>query len=791
MKNLLIAISLSFSFFLADIVQAQENWEQQEKRYTDNFNLARESVFLHLNKTSVAPGEDLWIAAYVYDPRLHMPNQETMNLDVEIHDEKGNHLETKTVYISHGKGAAFIALDPKKFIPGKYFLKASTNYMNNFEEDLSYTQSFEVLGKQYPAGKEEESFDLQLLPEGGHLLSGALNSVGVRLINSKGDGVAFDDAVLLDETKAEVTTLKSNEFGISRFFMVPEAEKEYTLRLRTRQGQEVEKKLERASKTGLSLISTPRINHYLLTIRTNTGTRANLENENFLLAIHRDGKIKTLDFTFPAEKLETNIRIPIDSLFPGVNTLTVFDGKLQPRLERLIFNEKGLKRAGIAGRMTANQGDSLVLQVTSTPPTQNASLSVSVLPSETLAYNPNHSIFSAFWLKPYVKGTIDRAEYYFSGAKTNRKNHELDLLLLTQGWRKYNWQHRRRNKPEETFEHHRGFNIAGRVESRRGRNEKTLLIRSDHGSGLFEIVPVNDDNSFRLENVYLADSTALSFSLINEKNKKMSKPSVHLSIHPLKNEENLNHTPQFPELKIPGSTQTELPEGFIGEAVLLDTVMLSTKIKVDEKYGGDIPLIEQKVEITEEIENMYPYIKDYIATQGFRVQDVHAGGTQINSRYRSTFWNDDMRPLFYFNGARVGKELPLLSTLRSSEVESITISRRGNGEGMDGVNGVIKINTKKGGTTTGDTKENVVTRIITGNGFTENKEFYAPKYSSYSHSAFRNYGAIDWKPNLFLDSSGKAEFKVLNVLHPEIKLYIEGMTAGGILFSEVLTVKTN
>ena len=80
--------------------------------------------------------------------------------------------------------------------------------------------------------------------------------------------------------------------------------------------------------------------------------------------------------------------------------------------------------------------------------------------------------------------------------------------------------------------------------------------------------------------------------------------------------------------------------------------------------------------------------------------------------------------------------------------------------------------------------------VITSNGFSENKSFYAPRYRSYNDEFFKNYGAISWIPYLDLQPDGSTQFSIMNLLQPEVNVYVEGMNAGGILFSEVLTVKT-
>ena len=56
--------------------------------------------------------------------------------------------------------------------------------------------------------------------------------------------------------------------------------------------------------------------------------------------------------------------------------------------------------------------------------------------NEQLGVNTN--IEAAFLLTPYLKGYIEKPSYYFNN--TDRKKLiELDLLLLTQGWSKYDW----------------------------------------------------------------------------------------------------------------------------------------------------------------------------------------------------------------------------------------------------------------------------------------------------------------------------------------------------------------
>lgn len=53
---------------------------------------------------------------------------------------------------------------------------------------------------------------------------------------------------------------------------------------------------------------------------------------------------------------------------------------------------------------------------------------------------------------------------------------------------------------------------------------------------------------------------------------------------------------------------------------------------------------------------------------------------------------------------------------------------------------------------------------------------------------FKEYGALDWFPNLKVDENGLVTFKVLNTYTPNINLYIEGIVNGETFISETKTI---
>ncbi|MCK8524431.1 hypothetical protein M0D21_22855, partial [Aquimarina sp. D1M17] len=52
----------------------------------DYFKIPRESIYLHLNKSTYIPEDEIWFKAYVYDRKNGLPSLATTNFNVELFD---------------------------------------------------------------------------------------------------------------------------------------------------------------------------------------------------------------------------------------------------------------------------------------------------------------------------------------------------------------------------------------------------------------------------------------------------------------------------------------------------------------------------------------------------------------------------------------------------------------------------------------------------------------------------------------------------------------------------------
>ena len=215
----------------------------------------------------------------------------------------------------------------------------------------------------------------------------------------------------------------------------------------------------------------------------------------------------------------------------------------------------------------------------------------------------------------------------------------------------------------------------------------------------------------------------------------------------------------------------------------LDTVVVEADRRMDiadsQWIAGDIN------EISENTADRFHYLTDWLATKNFRVYRNY-GQVSIRSNMLSTISAGGTDVYLYLNGTPIGTDANFISTLLTQDVESVEINRNGMGMGMNGVNGIININMKQGPRSS---SSETTQTIVVNNGFTKNKEFYAPKYASYQHEIYQKYGVMDWKPALSIDENGNTSFKVLNTAQQSVKLYIEGLSADGHIISEEILIE--
>ncbi len=767
--------------------------ETIETNYLDYFDLTNETIFTHLNKSIYFKDEELWFKTYIYNTKNHKPYASTTNVYASIYDIKGKLLFKKLYYANSGFTNGNFKLD-SLFSPGIYFLKTDTNWMKNFNEDASNIQKFEIV-ESSPENNlvnySENSYDFQLLAEGGHLVNDVINTIGFKILDSNGKSTKIVSGKVFDNNNNLITTFNSNDFGLGKFEIKIEKGKEYFSQVTLENGEIITNPLPKADETGISLNVIGVINSKLtIILRTNEISLNLIADKTYFLLVHRDGLLKNIKINFTKDKFDYLIRLPQEDLFSGINILTLFNDLNQPIAERIVYNNTITPIKSVFVSKIIKGKDSTFIQLsTNIDKLIEKNLSISVLPSSTVVSNDNSSIISTFLLSPYVKGEIENPRYYFDN--TDRKTlYDLDLLLLTQGWSKYSWYNIFNNPPRLTHDFETGFNIIGSLNKYRHHKNDRLLLSSKEN--LLHIYSnIEDENHFNFKNLFLTDSTDISFGIEKESG-ELIKPIVYFNVFPLYIVDSLNiNTLSFLKYqKKEGNNEMNNYDMFLSDSInLLNVVTLKNVVKKNKPKNKILGIFGAKYIDYSNANNPNSLITDEIRRNGFKV--FNDGFNVDIYSLRGIDWQTGFNipaTVILNDNVLLNSSLSIISNLRVFEVEEMYVNK-GSSVIYNSTGGVIHIFTKTGISYNTYNNKKVLSKSKVNFGFSLPEEYYSPKYDKSKISNFSKYGVIQWVPNLTMDDNGELSFKTPNYSTESINLYIEGMAEDGSLFSKIETIK--
>ncbi|MDF4201932.1 hypothetical protein PXD56_03130 [Maribacter sp. SA7] len=768
-------------------------------KFLKYFELPRESVFLHTNKTTYIANEEVWLKGYVYNRHNSTPFNQTTTVHVGLYNADGKKFNDYHFKASDGYFKGNIAVD-SVLASGDYYLRTSTNWMKNFKEDDSFVQKITILNeKPIEKAKSIKEYDVQFLPEGGNLVEDAPGVMGVKVTDANGYGVRIVEGSVFDSDNTQVARFYTSIFGLGKFNFNPKAGVEYVAKIEFDDGSVKTTTLQKPSKIGISFsVKNVDENRFIISLTTNAATKEIIKEQQFYLLIHKDGHANRIPITFPKNKLFISKVLNKEVLNKGMNILTLFNPDGKPIAERLIFNHADLLDSKLEVSKLSTEADSLKIQVkllNSSKGSQN--LSVSVLPEKTISNNNQNSIYSAFYLKPYIRGFVENPKYYFKNVTTKKEN-DLDLLLMTQGWSRYDWNDIFKGPLGQFYEFENGIDLEGTIYSKGVTSEEKLLVSFPDGrSRYLDIL----DNRFLIEKNFPIKGEGLDFTLI-VKNGKLAKPNIGLNMKlgVIPDEIDTIWKEKVESEDEDSSTKINAPDLISTDNTisLNEVTVVENKLNATVESNVFIPkyLKGKMTEVTEDIEFSFPLITDIIASRGYYVrEELSFGSTDrliIRARTVQSFLSGNALPVpvIYLNGARLST-LDILYRMPTSEVESFLIDKTGSGEGARGAGGVIRIYTRRvpRGYNNQFSKEENVFNYKLKEGFEPVKKFYTPKYTSYLSNEFENFGTIHWVPELKTNENGIATFKILNTLQNNINFYIEGMSTEGNLISAEQSLK--
>ncbi|NQX77397.1 hypothetical protein [Gilvibacter sp.] len=760
-------------FFLSAQAQKEEQADpiaQGLSTYLD----ARKAIHLHLNKDRYFTGESIWFSAYLFDLASGQISQEDSNLHVVLLDEKGETLATTLLITQNGQAHGEFLISPKQ-TGSVLYLKAYTAQMNGYYEDDSFLATVELMGNEAAAGDAETSsaLDIQILPEGGYPLVEVANNYGIKILDARGLGVRVNGIAITDtQGNTLLKDLQTNAFGMAKFVFTPRTNQTYQLQFNYK-GVLVEKALPEALARGIGM----RIDQNYVRgdlqarVYTNEQSLPFIQNDSLKLVVHKASQSKIYFVKFEKGYNELKLTIPKQKLYPGVNTITLFNSTNEPLLERLIFNSGSFKALPelISESQHLLDSTKLTLKLKSAKTEHWTQTSISVLPAETLAAQQLPNIHASSLVLPYIKGHLEQPNYYFSKPSA-QKWYALDLVLLNQGWSKYQWRNIFNQTPETDYYYNGpGISLKGYLRAPEGTQAEQLLFYSKENEEV-QYVPIDADGKFEVNNIKAVRGTTFELAAMDSAGKPLDCQFFYtLSPNELDLKNPFGITTLNPFIKYNANSDLYY-SGFDPEAERLDEVVITAKkLKYEQFFRGwDAWVIDNS-------EKSRGNLGNFIGTYGY----YRKGGGMVNLTTTPKGGFVEVSPVVIINGQGypVGFAMDAISMQDVAEIYVKRPERSVNNVLANRIH-IFMVFLEEDFSLAAKEKSTAKSFTLTEKGLSPTKEYYQPLYD-YKSDSFKSLGTLGWYPQLFPKADGSIEFQFINPERQDVLLLVNGFDAAG------------
>lgn len=776
-----------FLFSLGRIFsQAHGNEQKVKSALEDYFYFERENIHVQFNKNLYVSNEQIAFKGYIFNKQNALPNIKTTNIQLVIYDAKGTVVQKELLSAALGTFEGVVQLK-ESLSSGNYRFHFYTNWMNNFKEDESFEHTIEIVNKKenYQLTNKDadyKSASINLYPESGTLLKDIKNAIGVRVKDCNDIGIQIPKATVFDSKGNVVVSFFTNKMGYGRFDFVPVPTETYTVKI-TNDKLNLSQPLPAVQNSGLVISPNNNLPDNVLevTVNTNSSSVALYQNKNYTLVIHQNANLVQKSFNFNDKNPSQSISFDKSTLANGVNTIRIIDENSNQIAERLIYINKLPKAVPqLEAQLTSAEKVTLFGKIES----QNANLSISVLPAETVSLSQNNSILGTFFLNAYLEKPEQNNFTYFDLANKYRAN-DLELLMLSKAKSKYEWNNILMSKPKETSAFTKGVTISGTIVKELNPKTKYKVALISIKNNIFEEAPVDKNNKFIFENFFAQDSTAYTLELMDEANKPIE---TKITTNILYGDQAFNKKLLFEPVNCAPQKATNYTFAFktpADESSLKEVMIKNTykkPVMTHEKESNNMMAKGYKISDTE-----FGNILQFLGRNGYHTGvDDEFNAYVTDTRYANTANATEYGvpgPAVFIDNVQV-RDLNVLFELDVKDADEIYTDKTGSSNVSTGGLGTIKIYLKSGAGQRIVRKKH--TTLIVKSGFAKPIPYTSTDYVS--PKEFMGFGTIDWSPNVFSDANQSFSIPLQNKGPKEITVFVEGFTIEGQFVSEIRKV---
>ncbi len=760
-----------------------------------------EKVYLHTDRDFYSPGDNIWFKAYLIDATDRILTDHSNNLHVELMSPDLKIILSRTVRMDSGLGNGDFVLG-KELKSGKYWIRAYTNYMRNSSDSLFFIKGVFIVSpaendklSSDSAGYISNKIELGFYPESGSLTDGVESVVAFKAVNPIGNGCDVD-GIIYSSAGDSITSFRSTHKGMGKFKFTPVLGKLFYAVVKDGEGIIRRFELPGGLPVGVVLeVSENGAGVLKLQLRTNSPTLSLVREKDLTLSVSaRNILIKTVSFRLTS--FNNYFLLKTDDLPDGIISLRLSGINDLPLCERLVYihNRPDLVITVRTDKAEYKQRDSVMVNISQSKDTvtqRSSYLSLSAVDTASVSVNKYAStICSWFLLESDVRGFVEEPSFYFDPSNRNRFE-DLDLVLMTNGWRDFRWKYEKMVFPPEN-----GFTFSGRVRKlfsdvpMEGAKVTAAIFTGD--KPLIITGLTNNSGGFRLDGLDFSGKATIIASVMGKNGtfqgwlipdtNKYSSPEVTSSSlrsitsvrkdSEIDNNQHINIYQSISNNLIIYRKYTEIRNSVLRKYKLSDTI-----------NPGEVTIVVKHDDFPKSIAvRSRQYIMAANPDMSLAItRDLEAVTVRQILSNKFAYILTLGVPLVLLDGIPVGIEG--LNGLPGSIIERIDYIKAVNAGVFGGaaINGVISVVTKDDW---GDLRKPSYSSVkINLSGFDEPRVFYSPKHYTTLVSDYKPdmRTTLFWEPNLTLRSSDDLDLKFFNGDRSSaVRISVEGITSDGI-----------
>ena len=761
----------------------------------------QEKIYIQFDKPAYSAGETVWFKAYI------MKGFEISNLSknfyIDFTDVDGNILMHGVYPLQQASAAG--NFDINGYYTGKNIhVRAYTKWMLNFDSNFLYNRDIRIIPKPTPNGKIPPkpvlTASMQFFPEGGDCVAGIKSRVAFKANYQNGIPAKVKGQVL-NSKGAVVDSFKSQHDGMGVFYLEPQAGEVYTVKWTDDQKVAYQTPLPAAKAFGATLQVKPAADKMGFVIQRSDNAPAE-QKELHIVATMQQQTVYMATVKLDVSSIIGGA-IPTAQLPSGIIQVSLFDANWLPLAERIAFiNNQEFRfepEVGFAALGTSKRGRNVL--VINVPDSIEANLSVSVTDAG-LGIDSSDDIISRLLLTGDLKGRVYHPSYYFSDNSDSVARH-LDLVMLTNGWRRFKWDEVIAGKPHEIKypKDSTWLSFAGKVYGATPQEIREtgsiLIMASGKGKDTakqFFTLPLKNDGSFVRPGYAFFDTLKVFYQFSSKGGGGMNNSSEvtfttggipsprHISVD--KNNLSYSFFDTTGDFRNSLLAQERLRLEELLKTTTLKEVIVTSKTKskielLDEKYasglfsGGDaaaqFDLVNDPSAVGQR--DVLSFLTGKVA--GLTISG--SGWPQASASWRGS------APDIYVD--EVKSDINMVSSLSMSDIAYIKVLRPPFfGSSGGGAGGAIAVYTRRGGDVQNKPGgKGLPYKLVPG--YTVLKEFYSPNYGTFNQENDKEdvRSTIYWNPNILTTTENhilKFQF-YNNDVTDSFRVVLEGISKDG------------